>query len=232
MSKIILVIAFIFIFIITISAQTFKIKDYYQLADGNEWRYTAPPNWKDGDYVSNMKAGEMWKLNGKDITTIKHFDATKAAKVLTFVKGEGLYYLREEFANNDGYAEFDKPLLWFSEKFKLGNKTEIDTGFTRHFKDGKTSRGTYKLTQHIVRLEDMTVSAGTFKNALRIESESYWNLGDGREAKTINVYHYVKNVGVIKASARFIILKDGKETINRLVETDLKSYKISSESRF
>ena len=220
-----LVIFFLLVFSVSISAQTFKIEDYYQLADSNEWRYTAPPNWKDGDYVSQMKAGELLKLNGKTVYTVKHFDATKAAKVLAYVKGKGLYYLREEFANNDGYAEFDTPVLWFPEKLKLGQKTEIDTGFTRYFKDGKTGRGTYKLTQTIVKLEDMKVSAGEFKNALRVESESYWNLGDGREAKTVNIYHYVKNVGVIKASARFIILKDGKETINRLVETDMKSYK-------
>ena len=45
-----------------VSTQTIKIRDYYPIADGNEWRYTAPPGWKDGDYVSQMKIGELMAL--------------------------------------------------------------------------------------------------------------------------------------------------------------------------
>lgn len=120
--------------LLTVSGQTIKITDYYPIADGNEWRYTAPPGWKDGDYVSAMR-GEGGGGHGfpqrlvvqqplKDGTPalsgdiIKHFDATKAAKILAYVEGRGIYYLREEFANNDGSAEFDRSILWFPETLK------------------------------------------------------------------------------------------------------------------
>ncbi len=33
-----------------------KIADYYPFSDGNEWRYTAPETWKDGDYISRIAA--------------------------------------------------------------------------------------------------------------------------------------------------------------------------------
>ncbi len=35
---------------------TFSIADYYPLAYQNEWRYTAPENWKEGDYISKIEA--------------------------------------------------------------------------------------------------------------------------------------------------------------------------------
>jgi hypothetical protein len=211
------------------SAQTIKIKDYYHIADGNEWRYTAPPGWKDGDYISRIERDpEITHWDKKDSPKrFFHFDATRAAKILSVDDKKGITYVSEVFANDDGSAVFDKPILWFPTKIKIGQSTEISTGFTRSFKDEKTGWGIYKLTQTATRFEEVTVPAGKFKKTLRIESESFWDLGDGRTAKTISVYHYAKKVGVVKASARFIIMKDGKETINRLVETDLKSYKLN-----
>ena len=213
------------LFPLSIFAQTVKIEQYYQLKGGNSWNYVAPPTWK-GDYISLMESGNDFQFDGKNYQTVNHFDATKAAKILAFVKGKGIVYFGENFADKT-FVRFDMPQIWFPEKVKLGTETNIETGFTRTLTDGKTTRGTYKLTQKYVSIEDVKVTAGEFKKCLRIESESYWELGDGREAKTISVYHYAKKVGVVKASARFIIIKDGKETINRLIETDLKSYKIA-----
>ena len=210
---------------VSISAQTFKAQDFYQLKAGNSWNYTAQPSWK-GDYVSRMEAGDEMPIDGVNYPTVLHFDATGAAKILAFVKGKGIYYLGENFADKT-FVRFDAPLFWFPEKLKIGQETKLKTSFTRSFADGKTSRGTYTITQKIVALEDIKITMGEFKNALRIESETFWDLGDGRKAKTQNVYHYAKGVGVVKASARFIIINgEGKEIINRLVETDLKSYKI------
>ncbi len=201
------------------TAQTFKIKDFYQLADGNEWRYTAPSGWKDGDYVSRIVEDKNQKI-------FRHYDATKAAKLLRFEK-DGIYYLGEEFANAESVAKFDKPILWFPAKLKIGDEIKESREFTRVFQDGKTVRGNFQIQQKVVALESVKVTAGEFTNALRIESETLWNLGDGRKARSINVYHYAKKIGVIKASARFIIMnEEGKEIINRLVETDLKSYRI------
>jgi hypothetical protein len=208
----------------SLSAQTFKIKDFYQLNAGNSWNYTAPPTWN-GDYVSRMEAGGKIDFNGKKYRSILHFDATNAAKILVFVKGKGIYYFGENFADKTS-VRFDKPLLWFPEKLKIGQETKLESGFTRTLADGKTVRGIFQITQKIVSTEEAKVTAGEFKKTLRIESETFWDLGDGRKARSINVYHYAKNVGVVKASARFIIINaEGKETINRLIETDLKSYK-------
>ena len=217
------------IFSVGIFAQTIKISEYYQLSSGNSWNYTAPPTWK-GDYVSVMESGNAVEFNRKNYSSVLHFDATKAAKILAFIKGKGLIYFGENFADRTS-VRFDKPLLWFPEKLKIGQEIKLESGLTRTLADGKTVRGTYKLTQKIVKFEDMTVTAGTFKKTLRIESETFWDLGDGRKARSINIYHYAKNLGVIKASARFIILNaEGKETINRLVETDLKSAMVNGKS--
>ncbi len=216
------------------SAQTLKIADYYQLKAGNSWNYVAPPTWK-GDYVSRMEVGEkeiiLLEQHQKNFnifdSTVNHFDATNAAKILMQVKGEGIYYFGENFADKT-FVRFDKPQLWFPEKVKIGTETIIETSFTRKLTDGKTNRGNYKLEQKYVSQEDVKVTAGEFKKCLRIESESFWDLGDGRKARTISVYHYAKDVGVVKASARFIIINsEGKETINRLIETDLKSFSLS-----
>lgn len=215
----------LFIFSFSVSAQTIKIAEYYQLNGGNSWNYTAPPTWN-GDYVSVMESGNAVAFDGKNYPSVLHFDATKAAKILALIKGKGLIYFGENFADKTS-VRFDTPLLWFPEKLKIGQDIKLESGLTRTLADGKTLRGSYKLTQKIVGFEDMSVTAGTFKKALRIESETFWDLGDGRKAKSINIYHYAKNVGVIKASARFIIINaEGKETINRLIETDLKSYSV------
>jgi hypothetical protein len=210
-------------------AQTVKIAEYYQLNGGNSWNYTAPPSWN-GDYVSRMETGDKidFDLNDRAISdnSILHYDATNAAKILLFVKKQGIYYFGENFADKTS-VRFDMPLLWFPEKLKIGLETKLETGLTRFLADGKTVRGTYRMMQKIIGFEDMKVTAGNFKKALRIESETFWDLGDGRKARSINIYHYAKKVGVIKASARFIIINsEGKEIINRLVETDLKSYRV------
>jgi hypothetical protein len=210
---------------VTVSAQTFKIADYYQLKGGNSWNYVAPPSWK-GDYISKMEIGSDFRIDGKNYSTVSHFDATKAAKLLAFVKGKGIVYFGENFADKT-FIRFDTPQIWFPENVKIGKETNIEAPFTRTLTDGKTNRGTYTLKQKYVSEEDIKVTAGEFKKCLRIESESFWDLGDGRKARTVSIYHYAKNVGVVKASARFIIINaEGKETINRLIETDLKSYKV------
>jgi hypothetical protein len=210
---------------ISSSAQTLKIKDYYQLNATNSWNYVAPPTWK-GDYVSTMESGNNLNFEGKVFASVLHYDATKAAKILAFVKGKGIVYFGEDFADKT-LVRFDKPQLWFPERVKIGMETSIETSFTRTQTDGKTNRGTYKLKQKYVSIEDVKVTAGEFKKCLRIESESFWDLGDGREARTTSIYHYAKKVGVVKALARFIIINsEGKEMINRLIETDLKTYKV------
>ncbi len=202
--------------------KTIKIKDYYPIADGNEWRYTAPPEWKDGDYISSIKLVSDNSENKDSAKKYYHFDATKAAKMLTVSKQKGIIYEGELF--NDGTkAEFDKPILWLPSKIKIGDILKEERNYTRFLKDGKKLSGIFRIDQKIVGFEDLEVSAGKFKNTLRIDSETFWTLGDGRIARSINVYHYAKNVGVIKASARFIIIsKEGKEIINRLIETDLR----------
>jgi len=210
---------------VSISAQTFKAQDFYQLADGNEWRYVAPPAWK-GDYVSRMESGSEMPIGGRNYPSVLHFDATGAAKILVDVKGKGIYFFGENFADKT-FVRFDAPVLWFPEKLKIGDEQSVRQNFTRTFADGKTARGTFSLKQKIAAVEAIKTSAGDFKKTLRIESETFWDLGDRRKAKTQNVYHYARGVGVVKASARFIIVNgEGKETINRLVETDLKSYQI------
>ncbi len=223
--QLLLAVAFAAFLVVSVAAQTFRAKDFYRLNAGNSWNYTAPPAWK-GDYVSRMENGNIIAFEGKNFPTILHFDATNAAKILAFVKGKGIYYFGENFADKTS-VRFDESLLWFPEKLKIEQQTKLETAFTRTFPDGKTLRGTFKITQKIAALEDVKVTVGEFKKTLKIESETSWDLGDGRRARSINTYSYAKKVGVVRASARFIILNaENKETVNRLIETDLKSYKI------
>ncbi|WP_394972701.1 hypothetical protein [uncultured Croceitalea sp.] len=219
----------------------FSIHDYYPIADKNEWRYTAPDDWKDGDYISKIEkeSGEFIGLfntiEGEDgnelfsipktAKTYRHFDATKASKLLS-VSENGISYHGETFASDGSIAVFEKPFIWFSKEEEIGSDLKVARNYIRYFVDGTQRKGTFEIVQKIIKKEDIEVLAGKFKNCLRVEFDTYWDLGEGTEAKSVNVYHYAKDVGVVKASARFIILKNGIEIINRLVEPDLKSYLI------
>lgn len=216
-----------------------KLNDYYPVADGNTWRYTAPEGWKDGDYISRIEIKEnlldsIYRKYGLDIpsqlnrnnTFYKHYDATKTAKLLV-LNEDGLWYFGEAFSNKGGTVLFDEPILWFSSEFVIGDSIKEERNFTRYYNDGTSLRGTFWITQKMEAEETVSVPAGTFKDCLRIVFDTYWDFGNGSEAKSINVYHYSNQVGVVKASARFIILKNKKELINRLVEPDLKSYSLN-----
>ena len=230
----------------SLSAQkSFKTSDYYPLADGNEWRYVAPPGWKDGDYISRIVLAKYNFASTHSINplhcdfspdstsnTFKHYDATKAAKLLRIENGN-IYHVGEEMAGRKSYVWFEKPILWLESKLRIGKRLDETRGFTQYFSDGKSSKGKYRITQRIAKREAVETTAGKFRRALRIESETFWELGDGRKARSENVFHYVKKVGVVKASARFVIIsKEGKELINRLVETDLKNAKIGGKWLF
>lgn len=197
----------------------YPLTKYYPLTVGNRWHYTAPPRWG-GDYISRIDEGPLLPL-GK---TIRHFDATNAAKVLCYLPGKGLYYLREEFGDGNSYVEFEQPILWFPDNLQIGTQVSVTTGFTRCFQDGNTSRGEFTLWQEIADVEDMQVMAGCFQQCLRVVGETHWDFGDGRQARSETIYHYAPQVGVVKATARFIMYDNqGKETVNRLVETDMKT---------
>ncbi|TMM58645.1 hypothetical protein FEE95_04225 [Maribacter algarum] len=227
------------------SQNTFSVHDYYPIADQNEWRYTAPEGWKDGDYVSKIVAIPKGFLSlfdsiqnedgkglfqiAKNAKTFRHYDATKASKLLS-VGENGILYHGETFSSDGSIAVFEKPIHWFAPIETVGDTLNAERNYIRFFKDGRKQKGIFSITQQISRTEDVIVPSGNYKDCLRIEFDTYWDLGRGTEAKSINVYHHAKNVGVVKASARFIILKNGNEIINRLVAPDLKSYKIQEDS--
>ena len=213
-----------------------KITDYYPLADTNEWRYTAPEGWKDGDYFSRITAdsthfsGFLKKrdtsasnVKSKGVQSFLHFDATGAAKMLQ-LDTQGLYYVGELFADGKSYVLFDEPVLWFPTTFPSGAESHIGTGFTRFYNSGETTRGQFTLTQKITGFETISVPAGTFIDCIRVDFTNDWDFGKGATARSENSYHHAPGVGVVKASARFIIKQNGKTLINRLVTPDLKKY--------
>ncbi len=244
-----LVLALLFFgFTIQISAQSiYSLERYYPLDHENEWRYTAPEGWKDGDYISSIVEdqsnfrdylshqddgpSDMRKFYGDkwpEISSYKHYDATKAAKLLQ-ANTDGIYYIGEEFSGAESFVLFDRPIHWLKDQLVIGDKLDEQRTFTRYYTDGKVETGTFSLIQEISGTETVTTSAGTYEDCIRIEFKTYWNFGSGSEAQSINVYHHASEIGVVKASARFIILKNGRELINRLVEPDLKSYTISNQ---
>ncbi len=198
----------------------YSLTTYYPLNVGNRWHYTAPPRWG-GDYISRIEEGPSLPSGN----TVRHFDATNAAKVLCYLpSGGGLYYLREEFSDGLSYVEFEQPILWFPEPLQIGTQVNIKTSFTRYFQDGSTSIGEFTLRQKIAASEDVQVSAGSFGQCLRVVGSTHWTNDDSRQARSETVYHYAPCVGVVKATAHFILYDNqGQETVNRLVETDLKS---------
>lgn len=201
------------------AAGLYPLATYYPLNVGDRWHYTAPPHWG-GDYIARIEAGPHLAIG----PTLRHFDATNAAKVLCYLPGQGLYYLREEFSDGQSYAEFDPPILWFPDPLSMGTPVHITTRFTRYFQDGSTSSGEFSLWQEITAIEAIPVTAGTFPNCLRVVGGTHWRFEDERQARSETIYHYAPQVGVVKATARFIIYDpQGQETVNRLVETDLKA---------
>lgn len=196
----------------------FPLTTYYPLNVGDRWHYTAPPGWG-GDYISRIEEGPSLPIG----STVRHFDATNAAKVLCYLPSRGgLYYLREEFSDSKSYVEFEQPILWFPDPLQIGTQVNITTSFTR-YQDGSNRQGEFTLWQNIAAIEDVQVSAGSFGQCLRVVGTTHWKFDDSRQARSETVYHYAPSVGVVKATARFIVYdSQGQETVNRLVETDLK----------
>ncbi len=234
-------VAFLVTFFTVAGQESFSIQDYYPISDGNEWRYSAPEGWHDGDYISKIEMvpdgfpslfnaieGEygdnLFKV-AKDAKFFRHYDATKASKLIS-IGPKGILYHGETFSSDNSIAVFEEPIVWFTVREKIGSSIQVKRNYTRYYLDGSQQNGVFTLTQEITGREDITVPAGNFKDCLRIEFDTYWDLGEGMEAKSVNVYHHAKHVGVVKASARFIILKKGMEIINRLVIPDLKSYAV------
>ncbi len=230
-------------FLSSCEPNTFKIDKYYPIADKNEWRYGAPEGWKDGDYISKIEEVNddfafLFEANGNELVkdkftfdkntrTFLHYDATKAAKLLT-VNKKGIQYHGDTFSSDSSVAVFDKPIEWFNSEEYVGSTLKVKRNYTRFYRDGTSRKGVFTLEQKIEKKEDVNTTIANFKDCLRIAFNTYWDLGDGMEAKSINVYHHARNIGVVKASARFIITKNGIEIINRLVEPKLKSYQVNN----
>lgn len=197
-------------------AQKVRIADYYPSQPGTRWIYTPPPDKP--DYISRIEKGETEN-------TVWHYDATNAAKVLTFDKRRGLLYLGEIF-NDRSKVVFEKPFYWFAGQVRRGDSLYTTTPYRKYETDGRITAGTFTLSQKIVGFEDVTVSNGQiYRQCMRVDFNTHWTFADGRQAKSINVYYFAKGIGPVKASARFIIISpEGKELINRLVETDLKKF--------
>lgn len=197
-------------------AQKVRIADYYPLKPGTRWTYTPPPDKP--DYVSRIEKGET-------PATVWHYDATNAAKVLRFDRKKGILYGGEIFSDRSKVI-FQQPFYWFAARLRQGDSLHASTPFQKHETDGRITEGTFTLNQKIVGFEDVTVSNGQFfPQCLRVDFNTHWVFADGRQARSINTYHFAKGIGPVKASARFIIISpEGKELINRLVETDLKKF--------
>ena len=220
-----------------------NLLEYYPFADQNEWRYVAPEGWKDGDYISKIEEDEarFRKYYKKDETLKKvhssaiqrwdesqfylHYDATKAAKMLV-VNSDGIYHVGEIFAGGSSFLLFNQPILWFSHHLQSGDQLQEERTYHRFYPDGKSDSGIYRIEQEIVGIEAVETSSGNYAHCLRVDSETFWQLSDNQTAQSINTYHYAHNVGVVKASARFIINTDGVEVINRLIETDIKKFSL------
>ncbi|MCS6968149.1 MAG: hypothetical protein RMJ44_06095 [Cytophagales bacterium] len=203
-------------------AQRIRIKDYYPLVIGARWTYTAPPGKP--DYVSRIERGET-------SSAILHYDATNAAKVLRYDRGRGIFYGGEIF-NDGSKVVFQKPFYWFTDRIKLGDSIYVSTPFQKYETDGRITEGTFTITQKVVALEDVTTTSGQlYPQCMRIDFSTHWVFEDGRQAQSINTYHFAKGIGPVKASARFIITSpQGEQIINRLVETDLKKFEIIREN--
>lgn len=231
------------------SQNLFQTEVYYPISDKNEWRYTAPEGWKGGDYVSLLQEEpnnfeDLFSINRKryeehkkyfgekynGVRSFRHFDATKSAKLLQVIEGD-IFYIGEYLSGDGSTVIFEQPILWFESSIHIGQELNEERRFTKFGSDDSITHGTFSIQQKVAKLERTATSSGIYYDCLRIEFSTYWDFGKGREAKSINTYHHAPNIGVVKASARFIILQDEKIIINRLVQTDLKSYSAISNNQ-
>ncbi|WP_448518100.1 hypothetical protein [Rhodoflexus sp.] len=201
-----------------IAAQKVRIADYYPLKPGTRWTYTPPPDKP--DYISRIEQGET-------AGTVWHYDATNAAKILRYDRKKGILYSGEIF-NDRSKVIFQEPFYWFAARQAKGDTLLVRTPYKKYETDGRITEGIFTLSQKIAGFEDVILSNGKqYLKCLRVDFNTHWTFADGRQAQSINVYHFAKNIGPVKASARFIIVSpEGKELINRLVETDLKKFEI------
>jgi hypothetical protein len=95
----------------------YPLATYYPLSLGSKWHYTAPPRWG-GDYIARIEAGPSLPIGD----TVRHFDATNAAKVLCYLPLKGLYYLREEFSMVNPMSSSIAPSSGFPIRSKLERK--------------------------------------------------------------------------------------------------------------
>jgi hypothetical protein len=199
-----------------LAAKKVPIADYYPLKPGTRWTYTPPPDKP--DYISRVEKGET-------AGTVLHYDATNAAKVLRYDRRKGILYLGEIF-NDGSKVVFSKPFYWFNAYLRQGDSVNLTTPYQKYETDGRITEGNFTLSQKVIGFEDVTLSNGKqYMQCLRIDFNTHWTFADGRQARSINSYHFAKGIGPVKASARFIITSpEGKELINRLVETDLKKF--------
>ena len=224
-----------------------RIGDYYPIAHLNEWRYSAPEGWHEVDYISSIKEdalgfeqyykasstieikhrsfyGGLWDEN----RSFLHYDATKAAKLL-HVNSNGIYYIGELFSGAESFVLFERPIHWFSNSCKVGDALNESRDYTRFYKDGTSDEGVFKITQTISKKESVVAHSASFQECLRVEFDTFWQLSETSQALSENVYHYAKHVGVVKADARFIILNNDKEVINRLIQTKLKDFSLQPQ---
>lgn len=223
--------------------KTTSTTDYYPIADNNEWRYTAPDGWKDGDYISRIeedsqlvrsmfdraKKQNNWtpQVDPRN-TFFRHYDATKASKIITEDES-GIWYLGETFASDSSFVLFDEAILWFEKDWKVGHKLKEKREFTRYFSNDSIAQGTFQIRQELINLENVLTPLKIFEQAMCVGFDTHWDFLDGNEAKSENVYHYAPEVGVVMAYARFILLKNGKEYLNRLVTPKLKNYTLPNK---
>ena len=239
----------IFLSTLLSAQETINVFSYYPIVDKNEWRYTAPEGWKDGDYISRIEKDDQHfdrfynrtknrkeiheSYIGESLSTghsYLHFDATNAAKIL-HTNVQGIYYIGELFSDQESFVLFDEPILWFAASSFISQEINETRDYTRYYEDGHTDRGVFSISQVITGKESATVSSGTNTDCLRIDFDTSWQLSPSQTATSSNIYHYARNVGVVKASARFIIRQNEQEVINRLVEPDLKAFKVSSSKK-
>jgi hypothetical protein len=177
---------------IALSAQKIRIADYYPLRVGNRWIYKAPPDKP--DYVSRIEKGET-------VGTVRHYDATNAAKILRFEPKKGIRYEGEIF-NDGSKVIFEKPFYWFPDRMKKDDSLYVSTPYRKYETNGRTE-GTFTISQKIVGFEDVTTTEEkSYKKCLRVDFNTHWTFADGRQAKSINIYHFAKDIGAVKAAAR------------------------------
>lgn len=210
-------VALIFMMVTLFSCSPYNMAEYFPLKEGDEWTYL---HNMDGDEVE----GRMF-VNGTELVngveTVK-MDVTAFGSVLVrylcyAADREGFKLCKHFFALANWYTIFDNPRMLFPAQFSLWERYKGDYSYSRNSieDDSLIFTATGSTTVLLGSIENVTVTAGTFNDCLKIFTSQTEQRSDGWTLELEDTAWYAHNVGLIKEEIIQTLHHPDEEDSNR-----------------